>query len=161
MTQNTHSSVEGSANTLSFDPSQDRPKATIQDVAWITGHWHGEVFGGAAEEIWSPPLSHSMMGMFRLMKNDAVEFYELLTIVEEDDSLVMRLKHFNADMTGWEEKEAAQSFPLVKVTPDEACFDGLTFRKMDDNWLKIFLRMHHEDSVVQEIEFDYRRDELR
>ena len=34
-------------NTLSVSESESSPKASIQDVAWISGHWQGEAFGGS------------------------------------------------------------------------------------------------------------------
>jgi len=93
-----------------------RPSATVGDVAWIAGHWRGEAFGGIAEELWSAPEGGSMMGAYRMIRDGKVVFYELQTITEENSSLVFKLKHFNADLSGWEGKEAAASitFPLSR-----------------------------------------------
>ncbi len=144
-------------NTLKLDDTDARPEAKIADVAWIAGHWQGEAFGGVSEEIWSPPLGGAMMGMYKVVKDDAVAFYELLIIIEESNSLGLRLKHFNADLTGWEDKDEFKSFPLVKVTRNEAFFDGITFKRLNEDSLQIFLAMEQDDGQAHEMEFKYNR----
>ncbi len=52
------------------------PQATLQDIAWISGYWKGEAFGGITEEMWSNPLGNSMMFAFKLVVDDKVKFYE-------------------------------------------------------------------------------------
>lgn len=38
-------------------------------------------------------------------------FSEYMQIAPDGDSLIVRLKHFNADLTGWEEKDKTVNFP--------------------------------------------------
>lgn len=144
-------------NTLGFEPGQARPRATLADVAWLAGHWRGPGLGGVSEEVWAPPLGGSMMGSYKLVQGDSVVFYELLSLVEEDSSVVMRLKHFGADLKGWEEKAEVVSFPLVRLTPTEAFFDGMTIRRLDADHLQIQLAIHMRDGTVREEEFRYER----
>jgi hypothetical protein len=136
---------------------REETNITIQDAAWIAGHWRGEAFGGIADEVWSPPLGRSMMGMYQLLQDDEVAFYEFLTITEEDGSLLLRLKHFDPQMVGWEEKDQAQIFRLVRVTLDEVHFDGLVFRRTGFDSLQVSLKMRRDDGTTQEMHFDYRR----
>ena len=42
-------------------------------------------------------------------------FYEICTIVEENNSLVLKLKHLNRDLTGSEEKDEVRAFPLAPL----------------------------------------------
>lgn len=146
-----------SAHTLKLDDGAKRPGANLADVAWITGHWRGEALGGVVEEVWSPPLGGSMMGMYRLVKDDAVSFYEILTIVEEEGSLVLRLKHFHADLKGWEEKDQTVDFPLVKVGPGKAFFSGMSFLRRGEGELAVYVATRRNDGSVGELEFLYRR----
>jgi hypothetical protein len=97
-------------HTLRFNQSDPRPKATLQDIAWLSGAWEGTAFGGISEELWSEPLAGTLMGVYRSVENGAVKFYEVNSIVEVDGSLGMRLKHFNADLTGWEEEAIVRTF---------------------------------------------------
>jgi hypothetical protein len=144
-------------HTLSLDTGVEREPATLDDVAWLAGHWQGEGMGGQVEEIWSPPQAGSMMGMFRFMQADQVNFYELLTLVPDGESLELRLKHFNSDLTGWEEKDDIVRFPLIKVSADRAWFNGLTFERVDGDHLMIHLMMRMTDGTRRDVEFDLHR----
>ena len=103
-------------------------KASLADFTWLAGHWTGPALGGTSEEMWTKPAGGAMQGMYRLLKDGKTMFYELMTLTEKNSSVVLRLKHFNADLTGWEEKAAVLEFPLVKMTATEAHFEGMIFR---------------------------------
>ncbi|HEX2059691.1 MAG TPA: DUF6265 family protein [Thermoanaerobaculia bacterium] len=130
--------------------------ATIADMAWLAGHWKGEALGGISEEIWSPPMNGVMMGMYRLVRDGKVVFYELLTLSEKDGSLVIRLKHFNPDMTGWEEKDKYVEFPLVSKSDGRIHFAGMTFVPKGDH-LTVFLAIRQKDGTTREETFRYDR----
>ncbi|MEP7336165.1 MAG: DUF6265 family protein [Acidobacteriota bacterium] len=130
-------------HTLKLSPGQKSPAATIADMAWYAGHWTGEGLGGFNEEIWSPPQNGSMMGVYRMMKNGKPVFYELLTLLEENGSLIIRLKHFNPDLTGWEEKEKSIAFPLVAKKDGMLYFDGITFKPEGKDAVTIYLAIEN------------------
>lgn len=119
----------------------------IEDFAWIVGHWTGEAMGGAFEETWNAPFGGTMMGMFKFVQDDKVGFYEILTIVEEDGNWLIRLKHFDKALVGWEEKDESMEFPLVSLSDTEAIFDGLKFLKIDDNTMHILVTTKRGDEV--------------
>ncbi len=151
---------QNTAHTLKLDHRENMPAATINDVAWIAGHYQGEAFGGICEEVWMPPFGGSMMGMFRMVQGDTIVFYEFFTITEESNSLNLKLKHFHPDLKGWEEKDEFVSFPLVRLTKDTAFFDGLTFQKLDQNTIQVYLALRH-DGEISETEFKYHRQRVR
>ena len=91
-------------------------------LAWLAGKWLGVVGKDPVEEYWTAPAGDSLLGMFRWLAGETVRFYEILVIEEEEDGLVMRIKHFDPGLKGWEEKEAAVNFDLVQVTEQEAIF---------------------------------------
>jgi hypothetical protein len=136
-------------NTTTLKKGQVSPEATIENVTWIAGHWRGQAMGGLTEEIWSPPLGKAMMGSFKLVIDDQVNFYELMTITEENGSLILKIKHFDAALTGWEEKDETVDFPLVKLTERAAYFDGLTFEQGNEDELNIYVRMKGEDHTTE------------
>lgn len=142
-------------NTLTLAEGASRPKASVNDVAWITGHWQGTGLGGVSEEYWAPPMGNAMLGMYRLVKSDGVAFYEILTIAEDAGSIVLRLKHFNPDLTGWEEKAKTVDFRLVKLGKNEAWFDGLTFKRTGD-LMTIYLVIKQKDGTNREEKFEHR-----
>lgn len=128
------------------------PPATITDISWIQGNWQGKALGGQTEEIWSAPSAGSMMGMFKLISEGEISFYELLTIVESNGSLLLRIKHFDKDMNGWEEKDSSIEFPLVDTKKNAAYFDGLTFKKISNSQMNVYVNIEGE-----EVEFVFNR----
>lgn len=140
--------------TLQWQENTISPEAALTDVNWISGHWKGEALGGTAEEIWSPPLGDSMMGAFKLVADGKVKFYELCTINQTGQTLLLRIKHFDNDMKGWEEKDETEDFRLIKIEKDKVFFDGLTFEKVHHNELNIHVRFQESG---EEVTFNYKR----
>ncbi len=143
-------------NTRSLKDGEKSPPGKLSELSWLVGHWIGEGLGGTVEEAWTPPMGGSMMGLFRLVRDEKLVFSEILFITEEDASLVLRLKHFDADFKGWEEKDVSVDFKLVKLGPDEAYFDGLTMRRLSDGTLQSFVAIKKKDGEISEAEFRYR-----
>ena len=143
-------------NTLSYVDSIGSPDASITATSWVAGHWRGEAFGGIAEEIWTPPLGGSMMCAFKLVTENKVSFYEIVTISEVNNTLILKLKHFHANLKGWEEKDQTVDFRLVKVTDNKVYFDGFTFERISDNEINMYVVI--EDAGQQlEVKFNYNR----
>jgi hypothetical protein len=149
--------TQATANTFRLDALDNMPKATLSDVAWIAGWWEGTGIDASAEEVWSEADGGAMMGMFRLIEEGETVFYELMTIAETGGSLTLVLKHFNDDLTGWEEHDEVVEFPLVRVSDDEAVFDGLTYRRSGNDRLKVFVLAAGDDGSLEEMEFTYQR----
>ena len=136
------------------------PKASLDDVSWIEGYWRGQAFGGEIEEVWTPPLGGSMSCVFKLVVNDVVNFYEIVTIMEIEETLVLKLKHFNTDLSGWEEKDVTVDFPLVKVEEDRVYFSGFTFERIDKNHMNTYVIIGDGKGNSDEVKFAYTRAPL-
>ncbi len=148
-----------SQNTLKIDPSKNSVKASINDVSWIAGYWVGEAFGGHTEEVWTTPLGNSMMGSFKLVVNGNVEFYELCTISEENETLYFRLKHFHNNLKGWEEKDERLQAQLVKIEENKVYFEDFTFEKVTENELNIYVVFTNDTGHEEEMKFNYKLKE--
>lgn len=109
------------------------PPASLEQMDWLVGQWAGDGIGGApAMESWLPPTGPVMVGTFVQQNDDAsIVFTEHLYLMEEEGTLVLRLKHFNADLTGWEEKDDMLTFRLVAIEECAAYFRALTLRCAD------------------------------
>lgn len=83
--------------------------------------------------------------------------YEFLTLVERDGSVVLRLKHFHPDLTGWEEKAQVLEFPLVSLTPTQATFNAMTFTHDTPDAFNVRLRLKDKSGTVREELFEYTR----
>ena len=144
-------------NTTTLPENTKSPNATLSDISWMQGNWSGEAFGGITEEIWGPPSGGSMIFSFKLVADGKVSFYELGHIRELNKTLVYELKHFNADLKGWEEKDDVQSFKLVKVEANRVYFEGFTFEKVSDNEINIYAQIGNEDGSAQEVIFNFKK----
>lgn len=138
-------------------PGAVPPPARVADLAWLTGAWEGEGPFGLAREHWSPPTGDQMIGHFVQTGGDGVRFSEIVSIAETEGSLELRLKHFNADLTGWEEKDEVVRFPLVAVENGAWYFDGLTIRRDGPDGLVGAVVAGTADGPPRELVFRYRR----
>jgi hypothetical protein len=127
----------------------------LENIAWIAGNWKGEAFGGITEENWSKPSGGSMMATFKLIVDGKVNFYEIETISEENNSLILRLKHFNNDLKGWETKDETVDFPLLKITKNKAIFEGMTFESVDEHNMIVYVALEQKDGKVSIVPFHY------
>lgn len=150
--------LQAQDNTMYKDPDSESPPAALEDVAWLAGHWRGEQWGGIIDEVWSSPLGNSMMGMFRLVVDGKVKFYEFVTITEERGTLMLRLKHFHGNLKGWEEKDETIDFPLVTVSPDKVYFDGITLERVSGREMNVYVELEDADTGERnETTFRYER----
>lgn len=135
-------------NTLNLDGQPG--KAALADVAWLVGHWAGDGLGGTCEEVWVPPLAGNkeMMGMFRFVKDGKTVFTEHFVLVEDNGSLTLKLKHFDAAFNSWEEKDKHTAFQLIKTEKDAAYFGGLTFRKTADG-MDVFVAVKKDGKLIE------------
>jgi len=137
------------------------PPATIEEAAWLAGDWVGTgIEGAAAAETWLPPTGDAMVGLFVQAKPDGgLMFTEHMHLAEEEGSLVLRLKHFNPDLTGWEEKDDMVRFRLISIEPCAAYFSALTYRCDGGDGLIVAVRMKSERDEVEELVFRFARRE--
>ncbi len=148
--------VSMAQHTLKLSAGEDPPPAVLQQMEWIQGSWKGEAFGGITEEVWSPPAGDSMMFVFKLTENDKVKFYEFGHIMQVGESLTLQLKHFDADLGGWEEKDETIDFRLVKLEENHAYFEDLTFERVSDTEMNVYVVIG-ENGSEGEVTFNYKR----
>lgn len=123
----------------------------IEQAAWLAGRWVGEGLGGTIEETWAPPVGGQMVGHFRLVRAGAPAFYEIELIDEHEGGLRFRVKHFNPDFVGWEEKGAWTSFAFEGASADELRYSGLTLRRVGPEAMEITIRIRHDGRTVDEV----------
>lgn len=144
------------SNTEYLAEGAPSPLATIEDVSWISGYWKGEIWGGHFEEVWSYPTAGSMMASFKFVENNQVKFYELMTISEYEGSLILKLKHFGPDLSGWEEKDHSMDFKLVRLTKNAAYFEGYTYEQVGKNEMHVYVVIDNKGKK-QETKFVFKR----
>ncbi len=101
--------------------------ATLADVSFMAGHWVGGEAGDVSEEVWAAPEGDSMMGMWRYVTKGRAGIFEFLTLTAEGPNVVLRIRHFDPELVGREDKERAVELPLVSKGPGEAVFEGAEY----------------------------------
>lgn len=145
--------------TRSLAPDAKPPRAEIAQLAWLAGTWRGEGLGASATEVYSSPQAGRIAGHFQLEDGKGgIAFYELMQIVPLGDSLAYRLRHFNPDLSGWEDKTSKPvEFRLVAIEPDAVYFDGMTLKRSGANQMTVWVRIGEKDGSSQEAPFRYKR----
>ena len=142
-------------NTLCTAQSEPKLEPKLENIAWIAGNWKGKAFGGQTEEYWSEPSGGSMMATFKLIQNGEVSFYEIEIIREIENTLILQLKHFNHDLKGWETKDETVDFHLKEITQNKVIFEGMTFERVSNNKMNVYVDMHNNDGSKETITFRY------
>ncbi len=137
--------------------SNKKLEAKLKNIAWISGTWKGTAFGGITEEIWSEPSGGSMMATFKLINDGKISFYEIEIIREVNNTLILQLKHFSNDLKGWETKDETVDFPLKEITTNKVVFEGMTFEKISDNEMNIYVDIE-DNGKVEIVKFNYKKD---
>lgn len=137
---------------------QQAGKASVDQMSWLVGYWAGPGLGGHCDEVWLPAVDNSMSGAFRYVKEGSIVFTEYLVIEEIDETLALKVKHFNRDLTAWEEKDDWVSFRLIKVEGQTAYFHGLTLHRHADS-LTIKLALKSGERTWEEV-FKYSKQDL-
>jgi hypothetical protein len=144
-------------HTYQLEPDETRPAATLDDASWLVGSWSGTAFGEQFEEVWNAPSAGSMVGLFKLYGDDGVAFYEILLLSVEDGTLSLKVKHFSADFTAWEDKEDYVNFRLVKKEDDALHFGGLSFYRRNDDSIDGYIVMRNgEDTTEHHLNYERR-----
>lgn len=134
-----------STSADSLQAAEAHPTAEIDSLEWLVGRWVGEGFGGVVEEVWLPPSGGAMLGSFRLVSNGEPRFYEILTLSPGAEGLEMRLKHFEADLVGWEEKDEVLSWSADYIGNGRARFGAVTLERRGPDGLYIGVLMSGQD----------------
>lgn len=116
----------------------------ISDFNWLANFWVGEGLDGYCEEVWLPAIDNAMHGIFRFVVNGKIIFTEYMILEKLDDNIYLKIKHFNRDLSAWEEKDQWTIFPFIKLEDQKAYFKGITFERLNDQ-LTIQLTMKNKD----------------
>lgn len=140
---------------------------TLKDVSFLEGNWSSKTKSGAlVEEFWSAPKADSMVGYCRFIKDQKTTFYELLSIVEKQGQVILRMRHFNESLVGWNDKEEAGDCILVTNDGADATFDNkndahhvmVTYKRSGTNSLHVVVEDTTDGKSVKH-EFDYSKND--
>ena len=150
--------------TLSTQPLEN---AHLEGIAWLEGCWAGRINGDCVEEIWARATAGAIMGMFRWVAKGELRFYEFITIAQNGKNIEMRIKHFDPDLNGWEEKKESTMFFLSELKDRQAVFFQesenkplwLIYESADESVLRIYFKPQ-DNSPVGDRVFSFQRVDL-
>lgn len=141
-------------------------KATVDQLAWVTGAWTGTLGDRTIEQHWSAPLAGSIIAMYRSVRENRPTVYELLAMEQEGDGVVLRIKHFapGAGLVGQEAKDQSLDHTLIRIDRQTAVFEGgtagspvrITFTSADASSLTIVVERQRDGKPVSTA-FTYKR----
>lgn len=76
-------------------------------------------------------------------------------IREIENSIMLQLKHFSSDLTGWKTKDETVDFPLKEITENKVTFEGMTFEKVSTNEMTIDVAIKNKNQTVDTVKFNY------
>jgi hypothetical protein len=154
--------VHGQAPATSPAPA----RATVDQLAWVTGAWTGKLGERTVEQHWSAPAAGSIIAMYRSIQGNRPTLYELLAIEQDGDGVVLRIKHFasGAGLVGQEAKDVSMNHALVRLDGRTAVFEAvgaasptqITFTSPGPDVLNITVARQRDGKPVS-TEFKYSR----
>jgi hypothetical protein len=116
------------ALTLSASPPRAQPTATIDQLAFMTGHWTRTTDGMHVEQVFLPPAAGTMVGMQRRTRDDATLVSYFFIIQQTDDGIICRFKHFENDYATYEDRNNSgpRTFTMIENSPSSATFEERT-----------------------------------
>ena len=136
-------------------PDESSQRIELSDLGWLKGCWEGTGFGNRVGECWMSAPGGRLTGVFQMLDADGSQtMSEIFVLDHFEYGPAIRLKHFHADLTGWEGRDDFVVFPLRETGPDFARFDGLTYRLAEDGRLIVELMVSRGgESSLQRLEF--------
>lgn len=158
--------IAGQGRTAS--PALQSP---LEGVSWLTGRWVGTTGSGAfIEESWMGARDGLMLGSFRWDQGNGRWLFEFMSVEADPASpgtLVLRLKHFDRGLRGFEEKAESTTFRTTAVEPSRVVFElrreqgvvQLTYARTGDDALIVTYDEAETGKPATRIEFSYKRAE--
>ena len=114
--------------------------------------------GSRVTETYSAALGGRITGHFAMADDKGgIAFTEIVDYVPIGGSLAYRVRHFNPDMTGWEDATRRPVvFSLIATEKDRWYFDGLTVERHARDAMTMWVRIT-EDGTTKDVPFRFRR----
>ncbi len=105
------------------------PQSDLGALRWLAGEWQGDGPTGRVEAFFLPPSAGTMAAVLRRIREGRVLGYAIATIAEQDGSLLLRLKRFDAQLAGRESQDSPLPRRLVAISDAEVAFEGIRVRR--------------------------------
>ena len=140
--------ADAKVEVLHLAPDTQPAKASLADLQWMQGLWHGAIGKNFQEIYVSEQLGSQMGGYVRgWFGNGKPWFYEITVFVEVGDSIEQQLMIFGPDFKPWQKEGQYIRRPLVKKTKNALYFDGITYVNKSANEHLVYFKMTDADNA--------------
>jgi len=141
----------------------------LDELSWLAGRWVGQTDSGAfIEESWMAARDGLMLGSFRWDRGKGRWLFEFMTLEVDPASpstLVLRLKHFDRSLEGFEEKTESTTFRAIETSPSRVLFElkretggvRLTYARTGADGLLVTFEETEAGKAPTKISFSYSR----
>ena len=132
-------------------------KPTLQDFAWLAGHWRIEQADRQVDEQWMAPAGGLRMGMARNIQGGKVHEYEFTLLRQEPNGDI----HYVASPS----KQTETSFKLTSLRDGVAVFENpqhdfpqkIIYARQADNSLLAAIEGPGRDGKPRRVEYPFER----
>ena len=132
-------------------------KPTLQDFAWLAGHWRIEQDNRVIDEHWMAPEAGLMMGMARNVQGGEVREYEFTLLRQEANGDILYVASPS--------KQTETSFKLTSLRNGEAVFENpghdfpkkIVYARQADGSLLAAIEGPGGDGKPRRVEYPYKR----
>lgn len=144
---------------------QQESVASLSDFTWLEGTWRGPGPGGSVAEIhYMAPRAGVLPSIFRLERDGRVLVLETITLVEEEDALMLYVRHFSPALEAME-KERPLTLRLVGREGDTFLFENVyeenprrsELERTGPDSFRSWSELLRNDGTTSEIEVEYTR----
>lgn len=132
-------------------------KPTLQDFAWLAGHWRIEQSDRLIDEQWMAPAGGLMMGMARNVQAGKVREYEFTLLRQEPNGDILYIASPS--------KQTETAFKLTSLRNDEAVFENpehdfpkkIVYARQPDGSLLAAIEGPGRDGKPRRVEYPFKR----
>jgi hypothetical protein len=132
-------------------------KPTLQDFAWLAGHWRIEQGDGQVDEQWMAPAGGLMMGMARNVQGGKLREYEFTLLRQEPNGDIFYVASPS--------KQSEAAFKLTSLRDGEAVFENpqhdfpkkIVYARQADGSLLAAIEGPGRDGKPRRVEYPFKR----
>ena len=132
-------------------------KPTLQDFAWLAGHWRIEQADRLIDEHWMAPAGNLMMGMARNVQAGKVREYEFTLLRQEPNGDILYVASPS--------QQSQAAFKLTSLRNGEAVFENpehdfpkkIVYARQSDGSLLAWIEGPGRDGKPRRIEYPFKR----
>jgi hypothetical protein len=132
-------------------------RPTLQDFAWLTGHWRIEEADRQVDEQWMAPAGGLMMGMARNIQGGKVREYEFTLLRQETNGDIFYVASPS--------KQTETSFKLTSLRDGVAVFENpqhdfpkkIIYARQPDGSLLAAIEGPGRDGKARRVEYPFER----